>query len=219
MTTRLSEPLSQEVSGNGTHRGTANVGPGVLLRRLNWTNGDGECRVLGVTSCYRREGVSTVAVQLAMEAASCDDCRVLLVDANLAHPSLHRRFRLSRTPGLAECLTAPKPVEPCIHALHEVPYEVLTSGSGRIGSYNSTRLSRLARALREKFDLVLFDMQAVVKSGAALQMASVLDGAVLVVESERVRAEVGKHVVSQLTLADVPVLGAVLNRRRERMPK
>ncbi len=62
-----------------------------ILHRLDWPgNGSSDkLRTLGVTSCSRGEGVSTLAAGLAATAAVLGDARVLLIDANFAAPAAH----------------------------------------------------------------------------------------------------------------------------------
>ena len=47
-------------------------------------------RQIGVTACLKHEGVSTIAAHLALAAAQMSDDSVLLIDAHLNDPSVHR---------------------------------------------------------------------------------------------------------------------------------
>jgi len=60
-------------------------------------------RIIAVTSCNRREGVSTIASSLAVTLALHGD-RVLFIDANFRHPSAQQIFRVNPSPGLGELL-------------------------------------------------------------------------------------------------------------------
>ncbi|HUS39740.1 MAG TPA: hypothetical protein VMX74_09835, partial [Pirellulales bacterium] len=55
-------------------------------------------QVVGITSCYAGEGVTTAALQLALAAAS-NGCRVLLADLNFGSPSIHKMFQIDLSPG------------------------------------------------------------------------------------------------------------------------
>src|SRR5438552_3819037 len=77
-----------------------------LLRRLSLRGTDAcrPLRTLGLTGCAGGEGVSTVAARLAAEAAVTRREPVLLVDANLTHPTAHQLLEVQPGPGLAEVL-------------------------------------------------------------------------------------------------------------------
>jgi Mrp family chromosome partitioning ATPase len=79
-------------------------------------------RSVGFTSADRREGVTSVACNLALYAASCQEMRVLLVDANFLNPSLHRIFGLKQSPGLVE-LAHEHLIEDCITDLSTLPFK------------------------------------------------------------------------------------------------
>ena len=83
--------------------------------------GNGSLKTIGLTSSNRREGVSTVACNLALYAASCHDLRVLIVDANFLHPSLHRMFEVKQTPGLSDLLHENAIMSDCIHDMSTRP--------------------------------------------------------------------------------------------------
>src|SRR5437763_2361808 len=87
----------------------------VLLQRLGWPGGGppDTPRALGVTSCRRGEGVSTVAACLAATAAASGQGPVLLVDADLARPAAHSLLGVSPAPGLSEAL-ADRSVPPVV---------------------------------------------------------------------------------------------------------
>jgi capsular exopolysaccharide synthesis family protein len=193
-----------------------------LLRRLDWPGADARpgVRTLGVTSCYRGEGVSTVAAQLAATAATCDSRRVLLVDANLAQPALHRILDLHRAPGLAEAVVDGEDFFDCLQETGMENLWAMTAGEqpGSEPVYDSGALAGLIGAVREEFDLTVFDLPAAGEASAAVRLASLLDGAVLVVESERVRREVARRVVDQFAQADARLFGAVLNKRQQHVP-
>src|SRR5438128_1895630 len=73
------------------------------LREHDWN-------VLGVTSPGRGEGKTLTAVNLAVSLAMETAQTVLLVDANLRHPSVHNVFDLGDCPGLADYLLDNQPL-------------------------------------------------------------------------------------------------------------
>lgn len=178
-------------------------------------------RSLGLTSCRRRAGVTTVAARLAVTAAQCGAGQVLLVDAHLAWPAVFRQLRLPAGPGLSELL-----LEACAPADAIQPgpvprLSVLTAGGrcDEAAALDSPQLGELIETLQEGFDLVLFDLPPVGEAGGDLRLAGLLDGVLLVLEAERVRRQVAQRARQLLLRAEGNLLGAVLNKRRRYIPQ
>ena len=189
-----------------------------LLCRLKWP-GSGPSRAprtVGVTSCYCGEGVSTVAAQLALTAATYSGHKVLLVDANLARPSAHRTFGVDLQPGLVEILMGGHQRPIGVHPSVMADLSVLAAGKpngSAAQSFGSDSLSDVLAAMKEDFDLVVVDLPAAIHESPAIRLAGLLDGVLLVVQAKRVRCEVAQRMKELLEQADVNLVGAVLNAR------
>jgi capsular exopolysaccharide synthesis family protein len=194
-----------------------------ILRGIPWP-GSGraeDVRTLGVTSCQLGEGVSTIAGRLAVAAACSGPHRVLLVDANLRRPSLHRTFKVRPKPGLAEVLLGGRLPEDIVQPSSVSRLSILAAGksNGRIAAaYHVEHLPELIEMLGSGFDLVVFDLPPAGQEGSVIRLAGLLDGVLLVVEAERGRWETARRVRQLLERADTRLLGAVLNKRRRHIP-
>jgi len=194
-----------------------------LLGCLPW-GGSGSCstlRTLGITSCARGEGVTTVAAHLAVTAACAGNHQVLLVDSNLARPSAHRTFGLNPGPGFAEAVLEGGRLPAVIQASPVANLSILAAGQpdgDPAPAYDSPALPAVVEALRPDFDLIVFDMPAV-QGSPVNRLAGLLDGVLLVVEAERVRWEVSRRGKEQLARANARLLGAVLVKRRHHLPR
>lgn len=192
-----------------------------LLRSLsNAGTAESPIATLGVTSCYPGEGVSTVAVQLSM-AAAATGMRVLLVDLNWKRPTIHTTFGVERGPGLSEALASEGRQGPPIQASQIPNLSLLTVGNF-VGDFNlAISLERMAGLIRslQDYDLIVFDLCESAEAGPSLSLSSLLEGVLLVIEAERVRWEVAFRVKELLVRSGVNVLGAVLNKRRQRIPR
>ena len=177
-------------------------------------------RTLGLTSAAAGEGVSTVTARVACAAAALPG-RVLLVDAHLERPAQHRHFDLEPGPGLAEVLldgTAPGDV---IQWPGVADLAVLTAGTP--GNRLPAAREALAQgqaldAIKAGFDLVLFDLPPGEDGPLAARLGALLDGVLLVIEAEATAARLVQREKALLTRANVPLLGAVLNKRRQYIP-
>ncbi len=200
-----------------------------LLRRLQWpplscgqrtgdTPGAADVlRCLGITSSDRREGVSTVAWQLAAAAADSGEGNILLVDANVQYPNVHKIFGLKRSPGLTESLLDPGRLERSIRPLDGRNLSILPAGeygNEALKAFGSSAIDEAVELLRSHYDLIVFDMPSTDEHSLGLRLAELMDGVLLVVEAERARSEVARRATQILDRNGVKVLGAVLNKER-----
>ena len=182
----------------------------ILLR-----GGEGSpCRVMGFTSDCRRAGVTATVAHTA-EVLARMNRRVLVVDGNLKHPTLHTFFDgTAKGSGLADVL------------------ESLASG-GRVGwpTGNSDRptvmagerashrsaellssadLSELLRLARNRFDVILLDLPGLGESVDAAIPAEEMDGYILVARCGRSHTETLDASCEILERAGASVWGFVL---------
>jgi Mrp family chromosome partitioning ATPase len=176
-------------------------------------------RTVGVTSCSRGEGVSTLAAHLAVTAASCLQGPVALVDCNLLHPAAARLLSVAPRPGLAEYLSSGEGMPEAIQESAIANLLVIAAGERRgsaARAYYSPALPVLVQELARDFQLVVFDMPPAAQASCTSRLAGLLDGVLLVVEAERVRSRTAQRVTELLAHARAHVLGAVLNKGQRR---
>ena len=178
--------------------------------------------LIGIISCYRGEGVSTIASNLATAFAQNSDINVLLVDTNYVNPSVHKNFGINLSPGLGEILFDGQDIKAAIHATMLKNFFILTAGEFYKNSginFESKEFSDLLVSLRNNYSYVIFDSPAIDAASSTARFASLLDGVVLVTEAERVRWEVAQRVKDQFIKANANILGVVLNKQQFHIPK
>lgn len=179
---------------------------------------DDELKTIVVTSAGPGAGKSTVSANLAATFAS-DEKRVLLVDADLRKPTVHKTFRVRNRDGLTTMLTD-KTAQ-----LSEVVYKSSTEGlyiltSGAIPPnpaelLSSNRMEELKQEMMTYFDLIIFDMPPVLAVTDAQVMASKTDGVIFVIpRGEAMKDEVLKA-KDLLQKVKANVLGVILNRVKQ----
>lgn len=179
-----------------------------------------------VTSSNVGEGKTTIAIKLAMAAASKVEQRTLLVDCNPARPVLATAFECDDSRGLSDLLCGKAEAGEVVQTtsisrLHLVPF-----GGQKPAGFNAYTTQNLRRVLRELSDSIFggYDLVIVDGSSGADQpdltvSASAFDGVVVVLECERTRWEVAQHFESRLNAAAASMVGTVMNKRKYYIPK
>ena len=148
-------------------------------------NGDPSTSIL-VTSCRAGEGKTTVSVNLAISLARLGR-RVLLIDADLRRPAVHRALGVDAKPGLIRCLARGRDWRELVRPAPVPGLEVLPCGgtSSRAGDLLAgNRLPPLLREAREEYDFVIVDAPALFINAADARILSQhVDGVVTVVRS------------------------------------
>ena len=180
-------------------------------------------RGIVVCSSVQGEGASTVAADLASICALHHGAKVLLVDAALRHPDVHRRFRIPRQPGLADMLEEGWPLSEKAISQSPVPgLLLLPAGRSRLDpttAFESERCKTMLRHLGEAYDYVILDSGHVHFCPETLALAEQASGVVLVVSAERTRVEVVQAARDQLLSRGAHLCGVVLNRRKYYIPE
>lgn len=168
-------------------------------------------QTVGLTSCYQDEGKGTVGECLATIAAESQ--RVLFIDANGSLISIHKGLRDAASNGVALATDRPFIGPPRQQALAD---PVLGDGVNRQPTAAETR--NLLCSLSGKFGLIVLDLPPL-DSTNLLDWAPMLDGVVLVIESERVRWQAAAKGIERLEHAGCHVLGTIVNKQRQYIPQ
>ena len=168
------------------------------------------------------DGCTSICAAVAENLAASAPGTVCLVDANLRDPSIHRHFEMDNNLGLAEAIAQPGTIQNFVHRVGGANLWVLPSGSG-LAAASALTSSEGMRArmteLRETFDYVLVDSTALSRSTDAVVLGRLVDGMLLVLQSNATRRETARTVIDSIRNANVNLLGAVLNKRTFPIPQ
>lgn len=168
-----------------------------------------------VTSANPSEGKTTTAANLAVAIAQSGK-RVILIDADMRRPSMHRLFNLDGSRGLSTLFLEDAPMLEEVLQPTDVPgLLVLPAGEqppNPAEMLESKRMTNLLHELSKESDMIVLDSPPLLVVADANILASRCSGAILVVDSGRTRTEAARRVTEALTRSQVKILGIVLNR-------
>ena len=149
--------------------------------------------VIQLTGANRHAGASTTASNLALVLAwDLVDHRILLVDGNLADPSAHQTFGLSREPGLLNYLTEEMDLQQVVQPTMRPNLEVITIGKPAtqvLSPFDLLKFATFLEEVRTRYDFVLFDSAPILGSSDSLTISTKVDGIILVAEANHTRYE------------------------------
>lgn len=183
-----------------------------LRTNLQFSALDRELRSLLVTSAGPGEGKSTVITNLAVAVAQSGKS-VILVDADLRKPVIHKRFGLGNDVGLTNILVH-GPAESVLQDVGIANLQVVTSGPippNPAEMLDSGMMEKTRDFLKEKADIVLFDCPPVVAVTDAALLSRKMDGVLLVVQLGSVEREAARRAKTLLENVQAPLLGLVIN--------
>jgi capsular exopolysaccharide synthesis family protein len=186
-----------------------------LRTNLDFAALDRPIRSLLVTSAVPNEGKTVTASNLAVVAAQ-GGRRVLLVDADLRRPGVHKLFNIENGPGFADLIRNPQ-ISPgsVTQATEQAGLWILTTGSPPPNPTEvlaSQRARDLFDVMGMEFDLLIADSPPIQVFADAPILSSFMDGTLLVVESRRGRRTQLRQAQAALVRAGANVVGVVLNR-------
>ncbi|ETW92735.1 MAG: hypothetical protein ETSY1_42365, partial [Candidatus Entotheonella factor] len=170
----------------------------MLRTNVLFSYADPPRKVFLVTSAHPNEGKTTVSVNLAF-AMSQMDRRVLLLEADLRNPSIHKFFDLDGRMGLSELLLRED------YDGYITPYEgnlsVVPTGerppnpSELLGS---KRMEQFLAYAREHFDAIVIDTPPILAVSDALMLSPLVDGILMVIRSNMTSYDHARRAISQL---------------------
>jgi polysaccharide biosynthesis transport protein len=178
----------------------------------------GARRVLAITSSMPSEGKTTITSNLAIALAETSR-RVVLVDADMRRPRLHKVFNTVNTWGLSnllqeKTLITDYPRETLTRNTTIPNLNLLVSGPGVVGIpsvLQSNRAAQLLERLKREFDVVLIDCPPMLHLADARVLGRLADGVILVIRAGKTSQEAVVSAVHRFSEDGTRVLGTILN--------
>jgi capsular exopolysaccharide synthesis family protein len=186
-----------------------------LRTSLVFSTGSDGTRVVMVTSSQPLEGKTTTACNMAA-ALAVGGARVLLIDADMRRPGVHRTLGLQNSTGLSHLLTAQASPRQAIQKLENPNLWVMTAGVAPPNPSEllaSDRMKTLVtNAQSGPFDWVIIDTPPILAVTDAVVLSPLAAGVVFVVGSEMTRLRLAERAMETMMAGKPRLLGVVLNR-------
>ncbi|WP_019028755.1 XrtA-associated tyrosine autokinase [Colwellia piezophila] len=183
---------------------------GLAAKTLNNSN------LIMITSSHPNEGKTYIAINLALSIALEQDKTVLLIDADVLRPSLHRELEFESKKGLLEYLLAEvSSLSDIIYSTNIDNLKILPAGKPHHLTNEllaSERMEMLARELAERYPdrIVIFDCPPIIGVTETPVLSDLVGQAIIVVEESKTKTDDVKMAVSQLN-SDIAI-GLVMNK-------
>jgi capsular exopolysaccharide synthesis family protein len=185
-----------------------------LYTSLQLSDVDNPPKVVLVTSSLPQEGKTTLALSLATFAANSGR-RVLLMDVDLRHPSVHRDLGVTPEHGLVEHLAGERSLEEVIawdepSGVHYLPIRRQTANPTDILS--SQKMKQMLASLRERFDFIVLDSAPLLGVTDSKVVSLLTDRVLFVMRWEKTSKETSTNALAHLREAKATVAGVVLTQ-------
>ncbi|WP_036480416.1 polysaccharide biosynthesis tyrosine autokinase [Myxosarcina sp. GI1] len=188
-----------------------------LNTNIRLLGSDTSIRSIVISSSIPSEGKSTISSHLAQAAAAMGQ-KVLLIDADLRRPQVHRWIGVENKAGLSNILATGLNIE---EAIIKVPQwenlSVITAGDippDPTRLLSSQKMQQLMDKLKSEpdYDLIIYDTPPILGFADGRILASRTNGVVLVVRIGTTDRALLKQNIDNIRVYNVPVLGIVANQ-------
>jgi capsular exopolysaccharide synthesis family protein len=184
-----------------------------LRNSILLTDFDRQLKSVLLTSASPSEGKSTVAAHLAATHAG-QHKRTLLIDGDLRRPSVHRLFQVPNSIGLANVLLEQISWRDAVIRMDApMGLDILPAGPStrRASDLMGMGLAQLIEEATREYDLVVLDGPPLLGFAEPLQMATAVDGVIVVARAGDTSRKALGSVVATLSRLRATLVGVVLN--------
>jgi succinoglycan biosynthesis transport protein ExoP len=171
-------------------------------------------KVILVTSSLPQEGKTTTSMNTAIVLAQ-KGSRVLLIDADLRRPSVHKALGMGPRTGLSNVLTGSAPLHQVIVRSTLIPtLYILPAGTPPPNPAEllaSTNMRDVLNELREQYDHIVIDTPPTLSVTDAVVLSTCADSVVLVIRSGQTTRQALRRSRDLLVRVNARIAGVLLN--------
>ena len=174
---------------------------------------DNPHKVVMVTSTVPGEGKTTMSLSLVTALAQME--RVLIIDADMRKPTIAKRCRMPRSPGLSELAAHTATIDQCIHRFEEGNFDVLPSGVIPPNPQEllaSKRFGEVIAELETMYDAIIIDTPPLQPVSDALTVSRYARSVIYVAKAEAAPVNLIRLGLKRLRTVQAPIIGVVLSQ-------
>ena len=176
-------------------------------------------KVIVVTSCMAHEGKTTVSFEMSKSLAEANK-KVLVIDADLRKSVTVSRYTKERgVCGLSQILSGQIALEQAIYRTQVPGLDIIFAGPyppNPAELVGCPVFKELLDSVRDSYDYIIIDAPPLGLVIDAAIMASVCDGAVVVINQGMIKYRVAQDVKEQLSKSGCRILGVILNQTQRK---
>jgi len=184
-----------------------------LRTNIKLSNPDSRLKVMLVTSSVPHEGKTIVSSNLAA-SYSVAGKKVLLIDADMRKPRVHKVFGLKNEKGLSTLIVGEHSMDEVTNKNVYEGLDVVTAGiipPNPAELLESTRFADILKDFSEIYDVVIIDTPPLSPVSDAATIAPMTDGIILAVNISETPRDVFKSVIANISKPGITRLGVVVN--------
>ena len=169
-----------------------------------------------VTSSLPQEGKSFISANLSQAFCQMNE-RIVLIDMDMRRPKTHKAFNFDLKPGLSDFLAGSLTSDAIIRKTLVSNLSVITAGTIPPNPSElllSGKIHVLLDELRAKYDRIIIDSPPVLSVPDTSILASIADGAVLVIRGAYTRLEAVVKAKQKILESKGKIIGVIVNNIR-----
>lgn len=171
------------------------------------------CKKVVVTSSFPGEGKSTTCINLAITFAQTGS-KVIVIDADLRKPTVHRKLEVNNQYGLAHLLGNFCQIKDAIVPSKYENLDVMLAGHlppNPAELLASDTMQNILEALSESYDYIFLDTPPLNVVTDATVLSNIVSGTILVVRQGETHHKDVQDALSKLEFANAKILGLILH--------
>lgn len=185
-----------------------------LRTNIQFASVDRPIHTLLITSPSPEDGKSTVSVNLGVSLAQAGQS-VVILDADLRRPQIHKKLALSNTLGLTSVFVKQQVLlNGAVQSTGIENLSAITAGNlppNPAELLASAKMSEILQQVTKQADLTIIDTPPIMAVTDAAALSSRVDGVILVVKPGKTTLAAARQAIEQLNRVGANILGLVLN--------